>query len=203
MKFGAADLRALKTSVLTVVLMVAGGAAAVNFSLSASVAASLARGAAQAERNDFDGKLRRVRGEESEIRQNSAVFDKLKASGIIGDEQRLEWVELLKEIRDRRQLIDLRYEFGPQRALDDQPTGGFAFHASLMKLQVDLLHEEDLTGLLGDLRQNASAFIQIRSCLLSRLAPSASAAGALLRGDCQIDWVTLREAAVKVGTPGR
>jgi hypothetical protein len=199
MKIGSADLPKLQFSLLAALMMMAIGAGAVYLSLSLINTAKLEQVAAQAERNDFDGKLKRVRSEEDEIRQKSAVFHKLQARGVVGEEQRLEWVELLKEIRDRRRLLDLQYEIAPQRALEVTPGSGYAYYNSSMKLQLKLLHEEDLTRLLDDLRQQARALIQVKSCNVSRLPRGGSEGGtpAQLQADCLIDWVTLHEVASK------
>lgn len=201
MKLTTADLAKLQFSLLAALLMAAIGAGSVFFSLNLSQAAKLARTAAQAERNDFAGKLDRVRSEEIEIKQKSAVFATLEKRGVVGEEQRLEWVELLKEIRDKRRLIDLQYEFAPQRALDSAPASAYAFYASSMKMQVKLLHEEDLTRLLGDLRQQAAALIQVKACNVSRVPHGVAETGITtqLQAECQIDWITLREAAGKQG----
>ena len=205
MKLKTADFAKLQYSLLAALLMAAIGAGSVFFSLNISKAAKLGRDAAQAERNEFAGKLDRVRSEEREIKQKSAVFAELQKRGVVGDEQRLEWVELLKDIRDKRRLIDLQYEFAPQRALDaapaGAPAGAYAFYASGMKMQLKLLHEEDLTRLLGDLRQQAAALIQVKSCNVSRI-PHGAGDGSItaqLQADCLIDWITLRETAGKQG----
>lgn len=205
MKLTTADLAKLQLSLLAALLMAAIGAGSVFFSLNLSQAAKLGRAAAQVERNDFAGKLDRVRSEEIEIKQKSAVFATLQKRGVVGEEQRLEWVELLKDIRDKRRLIDLQYEFAPQRPLDitspSAPASAYAFYASSMKMQVSLLHEEDLTRLLGDLRQQAAALIQVKACNVSRVPHGVAETGitAQLQAECQIDWITLREAAGKPG----
>ena len=199
MKLAATDFPRLQLSLLAAVLMIAIGACAVYAALDSNHTAKLARAAAQAERNDYENKLKRVRSEENEIRQKSAIFNTLQTRGVIGEEQRLEWVELLKEIRDRRRLIDLHYEIAPQRQLDTGTGSGFAFFSSTMKVQLQLLHEEDLTRLLDDLRQYARALIQVKSCQVSRLPRGGSEIGASahLQAECRIDWVTLREVASK------
>jgi len=199
MKIGSADLPKLQFSLLAALMMMAIGTGAVYLSLSLINTAKLEQVAAQAERNDFDDKLKRVRSEEDEIRQKSAIFHKLQARGVVGEEQRLEWVELLKEIRDRRRLLDLQYEIAPQRALDATPGSGYAYFASSMKVQLKLLHEEDLTRLLDDLRRQARALIQVKSCNVSRLPRGSSEGGtpAQLQAECLIDWVTLHEVASK------
>ena len=195
MKLGPRDLPRLQASLLAMVLMVALGIAAILFSRDRIAAAQTAFAAAQAGGNEIDGKLRQVRNEENEIRQKAALFNQLQARGLIGEEPRLEWVELLKEIRDRHRLIEVRYEFAPQHALDKVQAGTLGLHASTMKLQMRLLHEEDLTRLLGDLRRQARALIQVRRCDVARLPRTGAdnALQGLLQADCVIDWITVRE----------
>jgi hypothetical protein len=193
MKLGVSDLSRLRTSLAAMALMAAFGAAAVLHARDRLAVAQAALAAARAEGREIDEKLRRARGEEDEIRQKAAVFQRLAARGAVGEEARLEWVELLNEIRDRRRLPGVRYEFAPRRALEQGETGAFGLYASAMKLQARLLHEEDLTRLLADLRERAPALIQVKRCEVSRLPVTdpADAAQGLLRADCLIDWITL------------
>ena len=207
MKLSPADFPNLRLSLLAALAMTLIGVAVGYAAFHWDQASQRDRAAAQAERNEIDGKLKRVSSEQSEIKEKSERFNALQARGVIGEEQRLEWVELLKDIRDRQRLLDLQYEFAPQRALDAKPgtapdvkpDGGFGFFASTMKVQIKLLHEEDLTRFLADLRQQAHALIQIKSCNVSRLPHNANDSGlsAQLLADCQIDWVTVRELAKK------
>ena len=76
----------------------------------------------------------------------------------------------------------------------------YAFYSRAMKLQFRLLHEEDLTRLIGDLRSRAKALIRVRSCDVARLPASAderSGRRANLSAECEIDWLTLREVSRK------
>lgn len=200
MTFARTDFARIQASLWAAVLMIATGMAALYLAYHSKSGAEVARQWAVQQRNEADGKLKQVREEELEIKQKSALFNRLLERGILGEEQRLEWVELLKEVRDKRQLIDLRYEIAPQRALDRQATGGFTFFASAMKLQVKLLHEEDLTRLLGDLRTHAKALIRVQSCTVARLPPTSderSSGRANLTADCEIDWLTMRDLSKK------
>jgi hypothetical protein len=192
MKFGASDLPRLRASLAAMLLMLALGVAAAVYARGRVAEARTALAAAQAARNEIDGKLRQVKSEEDEIRWKAAVFDRLAARGVIGEEERLEWIELINEIRDRCRLPEVHYEFAPRRALDG--AGASGLYASAMKLRARLLHEEDLIRLLGDLRERAPALIQVKRCELSRL-PAADAGNplrGLLQADCLIDWITLR-----------
>ena len=199
MKFLPGDLKKLQISLLVCLLMIVMGAAVVFFANGATRSAQHERVTAQAQRNDYVGKLQRVSSEESEIKVKSALFQRLQKRGIIGEEQRLEWVELLKDIRDKRRLIDLVYEIEPQRPLDVAPGAGFTFNVSPMKVQLKLLHEEDLTRFLGDLNEQARALIQVRYCKVTRQPQGQAGTGgqANLLAECRIDWVTLREVAGK------
>ena len=193
MKLSAADFPDLQASVAAALLMVALAATSVYLALTSTQQAHAELAAAQRTKNEIDGKLSRVRGEEAEIKQKSAVLSALQQRGVIGEEQRLEWVELLKAISERRRLLELRYEIAPQRALEALPGSAINFYASAMKMQQKLLHEEDLTRLLDDLRQQAGPLIVVRSCQLSRLARTSGDVIAQLQADCLIDWITLHD----------
>ena len=196
MKIVPADFRKLQASVVLGVLMIAVGALALYFAFAAMKRAEQARVSIAAQFAEADGKLKQVRDEESEVKQKSIVFNKLQERGIIGDEQRLDRVELLKEIRDKHRLIDLRYEIAPQRMLEGQLGNDFVFFASSMKLELKLLHEEDLTRLLDDLRRQAKALIRVNSCRIERLPATGEQRGggrANLLADCEIEWLTLRD----------
>ncbi|MCB1941269.1 MAG: hypothetical protein KDI53_04370 [Candidatus Accumulibacter sp.] len=200
MKFIRADFRKLQSSILAAALMTAAGGTALYVSYDAREAAERARLVVTAQLEEADGKLRRVRQEESEVKEKSIVFTRLQERGIIGDEQRLDWVELLKEIRDKHRLIDLQYEISPQRLLDGNPGDDFAFFASAMKVQLKLLHEEDLTRLLDDLRRQGKALIRVKGCRVERLPANGDdrASGrAQLSAECEIDWLTLRDVRRK------
>lgn len=195
MKLSSTDFPKLQFSLLLAILMTAIGAGVVYGSLKLSKSSRDLLVVAQKERNDITGRLQRVRSEEDDIKEKSAIFHNLKSRGVIGDEQRLEWVELLKDIRDQWRLFDLKYEIAPQRSLDANPGSGYAFFTSTMKLQLKLLHEEDLTRLLDDLRQRAKALILVKNCKVARLAHGEMEDGlpAQLEAECQIEWITLHE----------
>ena len=75
--------------------------------------------------------------------------------------------------------------------------GGHEFMSSSMKLQMQLLHEDDLLGFIADLRSRVRALIVVRQCSVERIArgPAATERGVQpqLKADCELDWITLRE----------
>lgn len=200
MKFTRRDLTKLQSGLWLATLMLALGAAACYLSYQIEVKARLARDLVLAQRQESDAKLKQVRNEEIEIKHKSAVFANLQERGVVGPEQRLEWVELLKEIRDHRRLPELQYEIAPQRLLDAKAVTDYAFYASRMRLELRLLHEEDLMRLLADLRSRAPALISVRRCDLARLPATVDErAGrrAHLTAECEIDWLTANDVRRK------
>jgi hypothetical protein len=151
---------------------------------------------AQALQNETRARLSRAHEDEREIRDRIARYQELISQGRSQPERRLEWVETLGQIRASRRLLGLEYEISPQRPLDEkQPaSGGFRFLASPMKLDMPLLHEGDLLGLLDDLAARTEALVSVRSCRIDRLALNRGAQEtANLKASCEIDWITLQE----------
>lgn len=197
MKFTAADLPRIQLSLASALIAMLLGTAAVLYALDSEKSAVDAKNKANREFREFDGKLKQVRNEENEIKQKAALFEKLQSRGIIGEERRLDWIELLKRIHEQRRLAELEYELAPQHPLDVNPGTELAYYASTMKLQAKLLHEEDLLRLLADLRSQAQALILVKNCKLNRLAANSDHAGSQtnLQADCEIDWVTVHSTA--------
>ncbi|MDR1368455.1 MAG: hypothetical protein LBJ76_07055 [Candidatus Accumulibacter sp.] len=195
MKFTKNDLPRLRAALLVSVTLTALGGLGVYLAMRSSDTARRTRGAARVERDEFDRKLRQVRNEENEIKEKAAIYARIEARGILSEVKRLEWIELIDAIREKERLIDFEYEIDPQRALSIAPNDEFSFVASSMKMRVRLLHEEDLTRLIDQLRQRAPALIEVRSCNVSRLTrvDDIGKSAARLLADCRIDWVTLRK----------
>ncbi len=156
---------------------------------------------AVAQVRDVGTRLSRIRDEADEIRSNVARFRGLVDRGVIGEEARLDWVEHIARIKSERRLFDVQYELAPQKpaSLAIMPGGnsggGFQFMASAMKLQMQLLDEDDLLGFLSDLRQSVPALLVVRGCAVERAPhnPSEHGVQPQLKADCDIDWITARE----------
>ena len=132
MKLLPGDFKKLQISLCSSLLMLALGGAALYLMNDGYRLALRERAAAQSQRNEQSGKLQRARAEEHEIMEKISLFQSLQQRGVIGPEQRLDWVELLRDIRDKRQLIELSYEIEPQRPLDTPVDAGLAFKVSPM-----------------------------------------------------------------------
>jgi hypothetical protein len=154
----------------------------------------------QSEQQQIRSRLARAPDEERELRSKISLFLDLEARGIIGQEERLNWVEQIARVKAARRLLEVQYEIAPQKSLPDwilpggPVAGDYEFMGSTMKLHMPLLHEDDLLGFINDLRRSVHAHLLVRDCTIERTAASGDrTASAQLRADCTIDWVTLRE----------
>ncbi len=130
----------------------------------------------------------------ADAQRRNARYQDMLAHGYIGPERRLDWVERIAQIKEARRLVDVQYELAPQTAADGLPAGGYELKASAMKLQMALLHEDDLLGFLDDLAATVPAILRVRACTVERSTATTAAGGdAPLKADCSIDWITLRE----------
>lgn len=157
--------------------------------------AATKRGLVQAEsrKATADSRLRQVRDEEQEIKAKAALFRQMEARRIVGPEQRLAWVEAINGVVERRKLFPIDYEITPQQSLGS-PAGPFQFGVSSMQFRLPLLHENDLTGFISELRQRAPAVVQVERCRMTRAGGAAgNASDAGLSGECSLRWITLQD----------
>jgi hypothetical protein len=68
-----------------------------------------------------------------------------------------------------------------------------------MKVDLALLHEEDLLRFLSDLRASGNAYYSVKKCSVARTGPTATGATLIprLRADCSIDLITIIDRAAK------
>jgi hypothetical protein len=192
MTYALKDLRKLQHHVLFAALLIAAGAAALWWTRSELKAASRDASSAASRYKEVENRLQRVRDEEAEIKAKSATFRELARRGIIGPEKRLEWIELVSEIRRELRLFAPDYEFAPQQAMG-VGADGYQFVGSPMGLRLPLLHEGDLLGLLAQLQERAPALVQPRSCQIDRQVLASDRLGIQpnLQAVCTLHWITI------------
>ncbi len=194
MKFTARDLGKLRWPLLgTLLLLIAAGLLAWS-SLRHAQQAEQQRRTTEAGKNQIEQRLRQVRTEEQEIKNRTQIFQRLQSSGIAGEERRLDWTEMLQNIQHDMRLPGISYEFGAQQTLEKTPGLAYAYLASPMRLQLRLLHEEDLLNFLARVQKEAKALVLIRRCKLSS-SPRSSEPGATLpqlNAECDLQWITVQ-----------
>jgi hypothetical protein len=156
---------------------------------------------AQGDRRQSTERLARIAEEEREVSQKIDVYKQLKALNILGEERRLEWADAMNRIRVQRELLDLRYRVERQKLLTSVPgkPASVDFFASTMRVEMQLLHEEDLLRFLADLRSSGNAYYSVKRCAMTRTGQAVGGASMTprLSAQCDIDLITIVDRAAK------
>lgn len=194
MKFTAHDLKNIRWHIgIAVGLLLAAGALT-WLSLTMKQKTDAEHLAAATRHGQSEARLRQARTEEQEIKEKGALFQHLLENGIIGEERRLDWIEMLTDVQRRLRIPGMSYEFAPQKPLSGNTGGNHVFFVSTMKVHLNVVHEEDLLNFLEAVQQEAKAMVLTRQCNLTRRSPAeAGTTLAYLSADCELDWITARK----------
>ncbi len=125
------------------------------------------------------------------------LYQQLIRDGFIGEERRIEWIDDLRTIHDQNRLFKINYSIASQE--DYKPTfalnpGSFKPKRSVMKLELAMLHEGDLLGLIEQLATRQATPFILRGCEIVRLSQTISNNYIPnMQAQCELDWITLRE----------
>lgn len=128
-------------------------------------------------------------------------YSSLIENNIIGDDQRLDWMEGMERIRQKELVAGFSYTIAPQKIYMPQPpigSGNFDIRHSEMKLHIDLLHEGQLPDFFNALHSEIKGWYQLEDCTLQRSATAVNNddgianATAHLKAECSGGWITLR-----------
>jgi hypothetical protein len=201
MRFTREELRKLALPAALAIALILSGAGIIWSADAALAAAKRQIAGAEAERAQAAERLARISEEEREVSEKLDVYKQLKSLNILGEERRLEWADAITRIRTQRELLDLSYRVDRQKLLVSAPgkPANVDIFASTMRVQLALLHEEDLLRFLADLRNSGNAYYAVKSCAINRVGQTATGLSITprLRADCEIDLVTMIDRAAK------
>lgn len=157
------------------------------------------RNAAASAKMQIEQRLRQVRTEEQEIKERTQLLQQLQDAGLTGEERRLDWMETLRDAHHELRIPGMTYEFGAQTSLDAADDNTQTWFSSPLRLQLRLVHEEDLLRFLTRIQKGAKAQVIVRSCKLSPLPrqPDGREAMAQFSAECEMQWLTVRRTTGK------
>lgn len=144
--------------------------------------------------NDAQGHLAAARQDQQNMSAYSDEYGALEERKIIGDEQRLDWIEGLDKLRSQNLVSDFRYHLAPQKSYTAIPAterGSFDIRYSEMTLQFDLMHEAQLLVFFDALHREIDGRYQLEGCTLQRIAAPTPEAPQL-KAECSGGWITLK-----------
>lgn len=197
--FDKQDIFSLKWRILTAVvsLSIAIGiyfaASYLNTEMSRSVRSAQAN--LQNARNSVD----QIEQEEATIIEYIGRYQELDSDGIVSPEDRLVLLERITQIRDNNDLFPISLNIGEQSSLrliydptESSPGGPINLNATELEISLPLLHEGDLTNLLGELLGSPGLFLT-RECEMSLNNPSITnyiMLGQHQSASCNLLWFT-------------
>ena len=149
------------------------------------------------ELNEYQEKYHAAQEDLRLLQDYYAPYKKLVRQGMIGEEHRLYWVEVLRDIADTLKLKKVNYRIEPQQPfsaeyLDD--SGDINVYSSRMFIQMDLLHEGDLLYVVDQLNARAPGSFHVSSCKVKRLQQNFShtASSTNMMAECELQLFTLK-----------
>jgi hypothetical protein len=193
------DLQALRIPLLVLLAALVAGALAIYYTDRLMAAARLQLLQQQSELKQAQVRLQKSGDEKDVIVRFLDRYRQLERAGLIGEEQRINWLDGLRLANQEADLFGVDYQIGAQKpypfSAEFNP-GQLALNQSLMQLRFRLLHEGDLLRFFDALaRQNAGVFT-IDQCLLRRI----DTRGAIryqpnVNAECDVSWITVKVAA--------
>lgn len=194
MKFSKTDFFLLRRSILMACASVLLGITVLYGSSQYAENAQESRRNALRLLNETQNRLAVARQDQENMLVYSGEYSTLEEHKVMGDEQRLDWVEGFEKLRQQNLVADFRYNIAPQKnhaAIPVSESGNFHVRYSEMKLQFDLLHEAQLLNFFDALRDQMKGRYQLEGCTLQR--DNAEANGlSRLKAECSGGWITLK-----------
>lgn len=139
--------------------------------------------------------------EKATIVQYLDQYQTLQQFGFVGDEQRINWLDGLRLANQQTRLFDVDYQIGAQQpypyAAELDP-GQLTLFQSVMKINLKLLHEDDLMRFLRTLAQQGAGMFSVNQCVMERTEAGDNLRNQPnVRAECELAWITLRPPGEK------
>jgi hypothetical protein len=140
-----------------------------------------------AEQSQAEQAARAVREAPARLNQDrteTALFQRIKQSGFIGQEDRLNWLSALAKTQTTLNLDSLSWRMTPQT---DSPIAA-DLHVSQMEISASPADVNTLTELLKQLQRNAHGQFTVAHCALAFDAHNDNG-----KAHCRLNWWTLAQ----------
>lgn len=189
-----ADFKAVRNPLLAlgaILVLAAGAVYSTN-----QLALGARRDLAQQETQLKDARTRLLRsGDEKDlIVRYLGAYQQLQKQGFAGEEQRINWLDALRQTNQQADLFGVDYDIGTQKAYPFAAAlnpGPIQLRESVMRLRFRLLHEEDLPRFLDLLSRQGAGIYAVDQCSLKRVdRPGVIRYQPNLAAECELAWIT-------------
>ena len=159
---------------------------------------------AKAEMSTWSNRIEEANRNNQILVQNEDTFKKLKDKFVIGDENRLSWVEVVQNVAESRKIASVKYDIASQALLDknslEKQYTGIDVFKSVMSLEMKFIHEGDLFVMLNALRQEAKGLVAVDKGYVELINKDVND-GIIgqnntdnMKAYCELSWYTLKKA---------
>ena len=189
-----ADFEAVRNPLLALGVILLAVAGAVYYTDQLAQAAR--RDLAQQQTQLKDARMRLLRSDDEKnlIVRYLGSYQQLQKQGFAGEEQRINWLDALRQTNQQADLFGVDYDISTQKAYPFAAAlnpGPIQLRESVMRLRFRLLHEEDLLRFLDLLSRQGAGIYTVDQCSVKRL----DTRGAIryqpnLSAECDLAWIT-------------
>ena len=194
----------LRAPLLLLAVTSAGALALVYITYQSSAASSAQLAHEQTALRGIRQKTAQADLEKQLIERYRDTYEELRRSGTIGPEQRVNWLDALRAANQAVQTLGVDYQLSQQAPSPIKlDTAGYKLQQTTMKLNIKLLHEEDLANFLRVLGAQRAGLYLLQGCTLSRSANAGFSVRfeTKLNAECELAWLSLMDAAVETASP--
>ena len=135
-------------------------------------------------------------GEEREIiLRYRGGYEQLTKAGFVGEEKRINWLDALRVANQTADIFGVEYRISiqhPYQFAAQLAPGQLSLNESQMRLNLRLLHEEDLMRFFNSLAAQNAGLFSMDQCVLKRLVTTGNIRYQTnLTAECDISWITV------------
>lgn len=139
------------------------------------------------------------------LKEFEKKYQQLEKKGVVGDEQRLNWIDIIERITKLKKIPYVKYKINKQTLVSELQLQaiypGIDIFKSSMVLNLQLLHEGDLYTMINELDTQADGLFEVASCNLNR---SLQSRGSILESHtdknfiarCELNWYSMKPKTV-------
>ncbi|MCF6282436.1 MAG: hypothetical protein L3J28_09535 [Candidatus Polarisedimenticolaceae bacterium] len=160
----------LRSAVATTAISLVLGLSLLLFSFNYLTEAEEQREETQRNLYSLTSKYQKARRDKHLINDYLVPYRRLVQMGMVGKEDRLNWVDTLRASVQALQVPRMQFQFSPQQRFDKgimDAGSQLVVYSSRMKLDVGLLHEIDLLRLVAELERQIPALFTVDSCSIN------------------------------------
>lgn len=188
------DIKALRGPGLLLLAILIAAAGAIYYTNTLREKAQVLLRQQQTQLREAQTRMQRSGDEKAIIVQYVDNYRQLMRAGVVGDEQRINWLDALRIANQRTDLFGVSYQLSSQKpysyAAEFDP-GKIVLRQSEMKLEFGLVHAVDLLRFFAILREQAGGLFHLDRCLMRRTAtPGQVRYQPNITASCELSWIT-------------